>query len=75
MELKKVVPFQFMTQVVMEQKRKNMQYNTDQTEPAQPEALSLSDLLREGWQGRRFFKIYSPSEDKKKFDGNKSEDS
>lgn len=60
LEVKRVIPFVFMTQQLKDQMRKS--YQTEASE-VEEQVLSLGDLLREGWQGRRFYKIAQKPKD------------
>ena len=58
LELRNIVPFTFQTKKVIEKQRNESRLRTGQTvEISQPERYSINDLLREGWTGRRFYKI------------------
>ena len=59
LELKRVVPFTFQTKVEIDKRRQDSHYSTENTMQSDPVVIasSLGDLLREGWQGRRFYKI------------------
>lgn len=58
LELRNIVPFTFQTKKVIEKQRNESRLRTDQTvEISAPERFSINDLLREGWTGRRFYKI------------------